>query len=264
MKLKDYLIGKVSKNKLHLIPSSYDIIGDILIFNSFPKELKKEEKLVGNAALKLFKNIKVVAVKSRKFSGRLRTQRIRIIAGIKRKATIHKENNVLIRLDVEKCYFSPRLSAERLRIAKQVKPDEVILVAFSGVSPYSLVIARNSGVKEVYAIELNKIAHKYAMENVKLNKLSNIHLYNGDVKKILPKLNQKFDRILLPLPKTSENYLQLVKKYVKKNGVIHYYTFLDEKRIKAAKVPGFKILRKTICGHYSPRVYRVCFDLKVG
>jgi hypothetical protein len=43
------------------------------------------------------------------------------MSGEKRTETTHKENGVNIKLDVEKCYFSPRLSQERLRIAKLVK-----------------------------------------------------------------------------------------------------------------------------------------------
>lgn len=264
MKLKDFLIGKINKEKLELIPSSYDIIGDILIFNSFPPALKKQEKIIGNAALNLFKNIKVVAIKSRKFSGRLRLQKLKIIAGEKRKHTVHKENSILIKLDVEKCYFSPRLSTERLRIAKLVKKNETVLAGFSGVSPYPLVIAKNSHVKKIHAIELNKVAHKYAMENVKLNRFDNIILHQGDFNKLLPKLRTKFDRIILPLPKTSLNYLKLARKYLKPAGVIHYYTFLREEDIKKTKIAGFKIKKRTICGHYSPQVYRVCLDLKIS
>lgn len=264
MKLKEFLEGKVKKEALLKMPGSYNVIGDILIFNAFPNELNKYQKTIGNNILKFYKNIKVVAIKTRKVSGRFRLQKLKIIAGSNRKETIHKENGIKIKLDVEKCYFSPRQSTERLRIARLVKLGETVLVAFSGTAAYPLVIAKNSKAKAIYAIELNKIAHKYAEENIKLNKMNNIFLYNGDVKKMLPKINKKFDRLLLPLPKTSENYLKLARKHIKKTGVIHYYTFLEEDKIKNARVSGFKVIRRTICGHYSPRIYRVCFDLKLA
>ncbi len=263
MKLKEILEGKISKEALLKMPGSYNVIGDILIFNAFPAELNKYQKIIGRNILKHYKNIRTVAIKTRKVSGRLRLQKLKIIAGSNGKETIHKENGVKIKLDVEKCYFSPRQSTERLRIAKLVKPGEKVLVAFSGVAPFPLVIAKNSKAGEIHAIELNKIAHKYAEENVKMNKMNYIFLYNGDVRKMLPKINKKFDRLLLPLPKTSENYLKLARKYIKKTGVIHYYTFLEEDKIKNAKVSGFKVIRRTICGHYSPKIYRVCFELKI-
>ena len=263
MKIKDFLAGKINKNDLLKMPGSYNIIGDILIFNAFPPELNKHKKLIGNSILKLFKNIKVVSIKKEKVSGRLRLQKLSIIAGNKRTFTIHKENGIMLKLDVEKCYFSPRQSTERLRIARLVKPGSKVLVAFSGIAPFPLVIAKHSKASDIYGIELSKLAHKYALENIKLNKFNNIHLYQGDVKKVLPKLDTKFTYILLPLPKSADTYLTLAKKHLKKNGTIFLYKFLHEDKIKTAKIPGFKIIRKTIAGHYSPRVYRVCLELKL-
>ena len=68
---------------------------------------------------------------------------------------------------------------------------------FSGSGVYPVVISKNTKAKEIYGIEINPIAHKYAEENIKLNKLKNIKLFCGDVKKTIPKLNRKFDRIFL-------------------------------------------------------------------
>lgn len=264
MKLKDFLAGKIKKENLLKMPGSYNIIGDILIFNAFPRELNKYKKLIGNSVLKLYKNIKVVAIKTKKVSGRLRLQKLKIIVGEHRKQTVHKENGILIKLDVEKCYFSPRTSTERLRVAKQIKPGENVLVAFSGVSPFSIVIAKHSKAASIYAIELSKLAHKYATENIKMNKIHNIYLYNGDVKKILPRINIRFSSILLPLPKTADKYLKLASKYLKPSGKIYLYKFLHEDKIKTFKIPGFKIVKRTIAGHHSPRVYMVCLELRLA
>ncbi|MBI2145272.1 hypothetical protein HYU18_03015 [Candidatus Woesearchaeota archaeon] len=43
-----------------------------------------------------------------------------LMALIFQKITIHKENKVILKLNVEKCYFSQRTASERLRIAKQI------------------------------------------------------------------------------------------------------------------------------------------------
>ncbi len=267
MKLRQALSKskKLSKKELSLVPSSFDIIGDIAIFNSFPRELRKKQKTIAKKLIELNKNIKVVAVKSSPISGKKRTAKIKIIYGEKRKETIHKENNVRIKLDVEKCYFSPRLANERLRIAKLIKKDESILVLFSGVAPYSCVVSKNSKAKEIYGIELNKIAHKYAIENLKLNKITNIKLFNGDVKKILPKINKKFDRIIMPLPKNSQAYLNLALKKLKRKGEIHLYLFESEKNLKtlvSRYSKKFRFVKLIKCGVYGPKIYRVCLDLK--
>ena len=47
-------------------------------------------------------------------------------------------------------------------------------------------------------------AHKYAIENVKLNKLENVKLYLGDVKQVLPRIRKSFDRVLMPCPRTQK------------------------------------------------------------
>lgn len=246
------------------LPHSYDIIGDILIFDTKEKLTNKQEKEIAEELLKINKNVKIIAKRADIHKGKYRTRKIKILAGENRKETIHKESRIKIKLDIEKCYFSPRSSSERLRIAKLVRKNESVLVLFSGVAPFPLVIARNSKAREIYGIELNPIAHKYALENARINKFSNIFLIKGDVKKELPKLKKKFDRVIIPLPKTSESYLKLALKYLKNNGTIHLYLFsyendfskLTEKYSKRFKV---KLIK---CGAYSPRVYRVCLDLK--
>ncbi|MBA3064088.1 class I SAM-dependent methyltransferase family protein, partial [Candidatus Woesearchaeota archaeon] len=178
--INELLKDKLTKKELSLVPSAFDIIGDIIILE-IKQCLVKKEKFVAEAFLKLNKNIKTVVKKEGIHKGIYRVQKLKVLAGISKKETIYKENNVKIKLDVEKVYFSPRLSSERKRIMKLIKPDESILVMFSGCGPYPLVLSRNTKAKEIYGVEINPIAHKYALENLKLNKLNNVSLYCGDV-----------------------------------------------------------------------------------
>jgi len=272
-KLKELLKDKLTENQLELVPSSYDIVGDLAIFSDFPKELKKEEKLIANALLESNKQIKVVLKKTKKYSGKYRTPKLKIIAGEKRKETEYKENNIRLKLNPEKTYFSSRLSAERKRISGQVKDNESILAMFSGVGVYPIVIAKNKKPKEIYSVEINPAAVKYQKENILLNKISNIKLYKGDVKKIVPKLNKTFDRILMPLPKGAENYLQTALKASRKGTIIHFYDFLNEtefdkanekinKACRKAKKK-YKLLSLSKCGHFGPGVFRICVDFRI-
>jgi len=265
MKLKEALKGKLNAKDLQAVPSSFDVVGSIAIFNEFPPISIRKEKAVAETLMQLNPAIKTVARKTAKFSGRLRLQKIKIIAGEKTKETMHVENGVRLLLDVEKCYFSPRLANERLRIARQVKKDEKVLVLFSGVGPYTCVIARLANAKEVIGIEINRVAHKYAEENIKMNKLGNAHTMQGDVKKILPKLKGKFDRIIMPLPKTAELYLPHVMKKLNPRGVIHSYIFATEEQFPEIVQKYKKQFRKVTlvkAGVYAPYVYRVCLDLQ--
>ena len=81
------------------------------------------------------------------------------LAGFDTKETIHKENNVRLKLNVEEVYYSARYSTERKRIMQLVKPGEDILIMFSGAAPFVCVLSKNTKAKEIIGIELNPIGH---------------------------------------------------------------------------------------------------------
>lgn len=272
MKLREALQKKLTKKELKIVKTAYDMVGSIAIIE-VPRELVKKEKIIAETILELNKHIKTVVKKAGKHKGKFRLQKYKILAGEKKKETEHKENNCRFKLHIEKTYFSVRLSTERKRIAELVKPNETVLIMFSGVAPYPCVIAKNSQAKEIYGIEINPTAHKYAEENIILNKLNNVKLIKGDVKKIIPKLKKKFDRIAMPLPKSAENFLPVALKASKKGTIIHFYDFLNEsefdkaeKKVKKACEKAklkYKLLGIVKCGQHSPRVFRICVDFEI-
>ncbi|MBW2976289.1 hypothetical protein KY347_02475 [Candidatus Woesearchaeota archaeon] len=222
-KLKDFLGKKLTKKELSLIPSSYDIVGSILIFSDFPRELVKKEKLIGEALLGQHKQIKSVFKKTESYSGKYRTPKLKLLAGENNKETIYKENNIRLKLNVEKVYFSPRLSEERKRITQQVKENEDILVMFSGCAPYPCVISKNTRAREIFGIETNPLGHKYGMENLKLNRIHNVVLINGDVRKVMPHLFH----YLIGL-KSSDKEIQLEKRLKYHPVVMELHLFDDD------------------------------------
>ncbi|MEK6827715.1 MAG: hypothetical protein AABX78_00020, partial [Nanoarchaeota archaeon] len=68
--LKYYLKNKLTAKELKLVPSSFDVVGDILIFSDFPKELIIKEKVIGKNILENYPHIKTVLKKTKKYSGR--------------------------------------------------------------------------------------------------------------------------------------------------------------------------------------------------
>ena len=90
---------------------------------------------------------------------------------------------------------------------------------------------------------------------------------------LLPQLRKKFDRIVMPLPKTGEDFLHLALQKAKKGAIVHLYAFLHEnevqphkkkiKKISTLSKHPVQILRTVPCGQFSPGVHRYCFDLKV-
>ncbi|MFH1072005.1 MAG: class I SAM-dependent methyltransferase family protein [Nanoarchaeota archaeon] len=270
---EDSLRQMLTKAELQRLKTAYDIIGDIAILE-VDRELRKKEKLIADLLLKFHKSIKTVLRKDGGHAGAFRTQQMAFLAGEDKRETVHKENSVQLLLDVEKVYFSPRLGTERLRIARQVKPGEKILVMFSGCAPYPCVIGKLAQPKKIVAIEINPVGHTYAIENVMLNRLRNIQLINGDVKKIVPALQEKFDRILMPLPKSAEDFLDVALACAKKGTIIHFYDFQKEEEFKksVAKIENAckiarkkcKILAIVKCGQHAPYTFRVCVDFVVN
>lgn len=267
------LKGKLTAKELEILPRTQEVVGDILILE-IPDELQRKEKIIAEAYLKVNRHLSTVVKKSNIHTGQFRTRKVTVLAGKKTKETIHHENGIELKLHLERTYFSARSGSERLRIAQLVKSGEEVLVMFSGAAPYPLVIAKNSEARHVYGIELNPEAHTYALQNVLLNNLQDrITILHGDVKHKIPPLKKRFDRIVMPLPKTGEQFLDLALLKAKRDAIIHLYSFLEEteidkyaKKIKQiAKKLGYhiKILRKVKCGQFSPGTFRVCLDLKV-
>jgi len=270
--LKEALENQLTEEEKKHFTRAYDIIGTIAIIQ-IREELIKKEKLIAETILQLNKNIKTVCKRVGGHTGVYRRQKLKILAGEKNKITTYKENNITLKFNVETSYFSPRLSTERKRIMEQIQPGEKVLVMFSGVAPYPLTISKNTKAKEVYGVEINPEAHKFAQENIKINKTKNVFLFKGDVKKIVPKLKKKFNRILMPLPKSAEDFLDTALKAAKKGTTIHLYQFLEEnefekanenidKACKKAKKK-YEIIKTVRCGQQSPRTYRICTDFKV-
>jgi tRNA (guanine37-N1)-methyltransferase len=262
MNLREALRGKLTEKELKSLKTSFDIIGDIVIIE-IPPELKKKEKIIGQAILKLLNNVKVVAAEAGEHTGKYRRQKLRIIAGEKRFETEQKESGVLLSLDVSTCYYSPRLGSERMRIAKQIKKGEKILVVGSGVAPYPLILSKHSPAEHIVGVEVNPEAHKYASKNIVLNKASNVTLIKGDIKK-LPR--GKFDRIISAIPHEGVKLLPTLLKLSKKGTILHIYDFAPEENLKgpAEKIKKWcKILKVVKTQQVGVRRYRICIDAKV-
>ncbi|MBS3112617.1 class I SAM-dependent methyltransferase family protein [Candidatus Woesearchaeota archaeon] len=270
--LKERLKYYLTKEELKLLKTSYDIIGSIAVIE-IPPELEPKETIIAEELLKLNPSLKTVVKKKNIHHGTFRTQQTGHLAGKKNKTSIYKENGIKLKVNLDKTYFSIRLGTERKRIAKQVKVGENILVMFSGVAPYPCILAKTTKANSIVGIEINPYAHKLGQENIKLNKITNVTLINDNVKKAVPRLKLIFDRILMPLPKTADEFLSTALQASKQGTIIHFYDFLNENKFKeaCAKIKdtckkanlNCKILKTVKCGQHAPKVYRICVDFKI-
>jgi len=85
---------------------------------------------------------------------------------------------------------------------------------------------------------------------------------------------EKFDRIVMPLPKEADTFLDVAIPLIKEGGIIHLYQFMFEEEIpkKANEILDkysslldfeYEILNVRKVGDIAPRQYRVCIDFKV-
>ncbi|MEK6889740.1 MAG: hypothetical protein AABX35_00975 [Nanoarchaeota archaeon] len=261
-----------SKSEVH----GYDIIGNLAVVKFDRNQSAKSKKQFADKLLKSHNHIKTVLEKVSKFSGRLRTNKTKFVAGEKSKEALYRENGCEFRFNIDTCYFSPRLGSERKEIADLCKKGEKVLVLFGGVAPFAIVIAKNSKVEKVVSVELGRECSKYALENVKRNKLiGRVEIVQGDVKRILPRMKENYDRIVMARPNLKDDFLDVTFKRIKKNGIIHYYGFYDETEMlahvledlieKRAKEAGkkIKILHIKKAGDIGIRKYRYRVDVKV-
>ena len=224
--LKQALAGLLSQGELNELYSGFDIVGDIALIK-IPDSLQAKRKLIGQTILQKIKPVKVVLMQSGPVSGEYRIRELEHIAGEDRTSTIYKEHSCTFLVDVAKAYFSPRLSTERLRISKLVKEGERVLNMFAGVGIYSIIIAKVQPKCGTVSIEINPDAHKSAIENAIINKVSQrVTAILGDAKEVIKNGGiGKFDRVLMPLPESAFEYLEDAVSALKASGGwIHYYS----------------------------------------
>lgn len=225
--LKGILREKLPPEQLKLVYRSYDVIGDIAIIR-VPEAIGECSGLIAEAVMQIHKNVRSVWRQTGPIAGDFRLRRLEWVAGEKRTETIHREHGCSFKVDIKKCYFSPRLSHERMRITRQVKPGETVVNMFAGVGCYSILIAKKSPAVRVYSIDINPHAVRYMRENVRANKVNGkVVPILGDAKRtVKERLRGVADRVLMPLPEKAYEYLDAALLALKpKGGLIHYYDF---------------------------------------
>ena len=254
--------------------SAFDQIGDIIIVR-IPDSLISKKKIIGKTLLEQVKTAKSIFYQSSPVEGDFRTRNLQLIAGDKKTETEYKENGCRFIIDVEKAFFSPRLSTERERISNLVNDGDVVINMFGGVGMFSILAAKKKQCI-VYNIDINPTASKLCEENIKLNKLKgDVISLNGDSIKIInEQLQNKADRVLMLLPERSDEFLDTAILSLKKNGFIHYYSHIHaEKKQDAPKLSEehFLSINKTRAKIISsknvrpigPRFYQTVVDVKI-
>jgi tRNA (guanine37-N1)-methyltransferase len=226
------------------------------------------------------KQVKAVWRQTSSVSGNFRLRDLEFVLGERKTETCHKEHGCIFNVDLEKCYFSPRLSYERMRIAKQVQPGEVILNMFAGVGCYSIVIAKHSKLQKIFSVDINPIAIQYMQENIKLNRVEEkVFPVQGDAKEVIEERLEKIaDRVLMPLPQKAYEYLGYALLALKPTeGRVHYYDFehankgenpIEKTELKVSRKLrmlgiDFQVVFGRIARSTGPNWYQVVLDIQM-
>jgi tRNA (guanine37-N1)-methyltransferase len=279
-KLRTLLAEVLSPSELQFVCNSYDIVGDIAIIR-VSKDARMFCKTIAEAIMAVHKNVKTVLAQTSPVTGDFRLRKLGHVAGEKKTATVHRESACLFSVDVEKCYFSPRLFFERMRIARLVENGEVVVNMFGGVGCFSIIIAKDSNAQKVYSIDVNRAAIQYLKENIRLNGVyGKVIPLQGDAKEVIEtRLCHIADRVLMPLPEKALGYLPYALLALKKTGGwIHFYYFEHAKKnenpiekVKAKiaeklgslsvvfEIPSGRVVRTT-----GPNWYQTVLDIKIA
>ncbi|MEM4699331.1 MAG: class I SAM-dependent methyltransferase family protein [Candidatus Nezhaarchaeales archaeon] len=271
--LIEALQDKLPPYKLACLPKSFDIIGDVALIE-LPSELIEEGELIAKGIMAVHPRVKTVYAKMERTKGVFRLRPLKLLAGIDNPVTIHRENGCLFKVDLSSVYFSPRLSAERLRIVKQVEGREVVADLFAGVGPFAIQIAKLKEAK-VYAIDLNPRAVELLRENVKANRVEDrVHVIHGDAREVAERvLRRRVDRVIMHHPSEAIDFLDAGSLSLKSSGgIIHVYSFADSTEEVEAKVRErlskqwgeVKVVYKGQVRQVSPKRWEVVVDVRVA
>ncbi len=272
--LKRALEGVLTDQESEELFSAFDQIGDIIVIR-IPDSLLSKKKVIGETLLKEVSTAKSVFYQSSDVTGDFRTRSLELLAGEDKTETEYKEFGCRFFVDVEKAFFSPRLSTERERIADIVKDGEIVINMFGGVGMFSILAAKSKKCT-VYNIDINPVASKLCEKNISINKLAGeIISLNGDASQIVnDQLKEKGDRTLMLLPERSDEFLESAILATKNGGTIHYYSHIHaDKKQDAPKLSEehyreitnvkSEILGSKIVRAVGPRYYQTVVDVKI-
>jgi len=243
---------------------SYELIGEIAVIN----ELTVEEEEGVEGILEDHPAVKTVLLKEEPLQGEYRVGEYRKLYG-EETETVHKEYGCRFKVDPTKVYYSERFSTERKRVVDQIEDGEKVLVMFAGVGPFAIMAAKLSNPEKVVAVEKNPDAAEYLKENIELNDVEDVVKgYEGDVREIVPELDEKFDRIVMPLPKKANEFLDLAIESLDQNSKIHLYMFLEEREeskelLEDSVDARFEVSNIVESGVRSPAESRYCLDVSI-
>ena len=245
----------------HKYTGSYAVIGDIAIIH-FRKGIDPSD--LAERILERKNGIRSVYL-DRGIKGEERLRSVEFLAGTDDPVTLHKENGIVLKVNISNVYFSPRLATERMRILRKSRDGENIVDMFAGVGPFSILLAKNLSVT-VTSMDINRHAIDLLRENISLNRLKGkIIPVMGDSSVLMDDIHDA-DRIIMNLPHGSMSFIGKASSALKNGGSIHYYEICTprdmEERMETFRRMCFSVEGKREVHGYSPQEIMYALDLR--
>jgi len=271
--IKKSLSSYIPSNVMQSLPDKWEKIGEVIIVK-LPTELRKYRKKIGEQYGKILR-CKTVLNEIGGISGIYREPNVEIIYGENETETIHKENGVRFKLDLQKVMFSSGNMDERIRMATISNKNETVVDLFAGIGYFTLPMAVHSKPKKIIACEINPVSYEYLHQNTILNNVTSIvEPLLGDSRAVAP--NDVADRVIMGYIGDTHTFLSTAINCLKNHvGIIHYHDafpneFIPKKPMGLVEEAaehynrGTKLLAHKQIKSYAPRVSHVVLDVKIG
>ncbi len=210
LKVKDYLIGFYEEGTHNII----EVKNCSIAYNSINEVLKRIKYLNiknGNVTIRSNYNDEILLIIDTndkiKFNIALFSN-LKIVGVIVNKKVIYGQNffyesinGYLFKVSFDAFFQVNQFITSKLFniIEENIDESNTILDLYSGVGTLGIVASKKA--KKVYSIEIVKNAVLDNITNKKLNKKDNIYPILGDAKKVITKIKDKFDTILIDPPR---------------------------------------------------------------
>lgn len=258
------------------LPKRWERVGDIVLLR-IPEDLAPHREEIASLYREAL-GARTVVEDLTSIHGPWRVPEVRWLVGGGTE-TVHVENGVRFKLDVAYVMFSSGNNAERMRLARAVRPGEVVVDLFAGIGYFSIPIAVHARAARIVACEVNRTAFDYLQENIRLNRAGTVEPHFGDCRGTAPE--GIADRVILGHFE-AEKYLDTALKTAKDRAVLHAHGLhrsLEARRespaladgplarnlVTAADRHGFEVLRMTprFLKWYGPHRLHFVLDAEV-
>ncbi len=271
--IKKLLSNEIPSELICCLPDKWEKIGDVLTVK-LNESLRKYQEKIGERYAEIL-HCKTVLNDVGGISGTYRKPKVEILYGSKNTETIHKENGIRYKLDLQKIMFSSGNMDERKRMANISNKNETVVDLFAGIGYFTIPMAVYSKPKKIFSCEINPIAYEYLCKNIVLNHVTSVvKPLLGDNRSMAPK--NIADRVIMGYIDDTYRFLPTAIDCLKNGtGIIHYHDvfpneLIPEKSLKFVQEiskkydTNAKLLKYNYIKSYAPGVSHVVFDIKIG